>query len=74
MELPEDVLVNIKEYSMPLTRPDWRTLHKMPYTVYKKEFSKVYLIRWLKIQQNTNYKPIFENYFKIFGWRWYQTD
>jgi len=29
MELPQDVLLLIKEYSMPLTRPDWRTLHIM---------------------------------------------
>ena len=29
MELPEDVLRLVKEYSMPITRPDWRTLHKM---------------------------------------------
>ena len=29
MELPDDVLQIIKEYSRPLTRPDWRTLHKM---------------------------------------------
>lgn len=29
MELPDDVLKIIKEYSMPLTRSDWRTLHRM---------------------------------------------
>ena len=29
MELPQDVLLLIKEYSMPQTRPDWRTLHIM---------------------------------------------
>ena len=26
MQLPDDVLAIIREYSMPLTRPDWRTL------------------------------------------------
>ena len=30
MELPEDVVAIIREFSRPLTRPDWRTLHKMP--------------------------------------------
>lgn len=35
MELPEDVLKIIKEYSMPITRPDWRTLHIMPNYTYK---------------------------------------
>ena len=29
MELPGDVLSIIKEYSMPLTRPDWKRLHLM---------------------------------------------
>lgn len=29
MELPEDVLALIREFSRPLTRPDWRTLHLM---------------------------------------------
>ncbi len=29
MELPNDVLVVIKEFSRPRTRPDWRGLHLM---------------------------------------------
>ena len=29
MELPDDVLSLIKEFARPITRPDWRTLHKM---------------------------------------------
>jgi len=29
MELPDDVLQIIKEYSKPITRPDWRRVHKM---------------------------------------------
>lgn len=29
MELPEDVVALIREFSRPLTRPDWRTLHLM---------------------------------------------
>ena len=29
MELPDDVLAIIREFSRPMTRPDWRTLHKM---------------------------------------------
>jgi hypothetical protein len=33
MELPEDVLTIIKAYAQPMTRSDWRTLHKM--TEYK---------------------------------------
>ena len=37
MELPDDVLRIIKEYSKPVTRPDWRTLQKMPLSLYKRE-------------------------------------
>jgi len=29
MELPEDVLRIIREYSSPITRPDWKKIHKM---------------------------------------------
>lgn len=29
MELPDDVIKIIREFSKPVTRPDWRTLHKM---------------------------------------------
>ena len=34
MEIPDDVLQIIKEYAMPLTRPDWRRIHKMPYHLF----------------------------------------
>ena len=30
MELPDDILYIIRDYSRALTRPDWRTLHRMP--------------------------------------------
>ena len=30
MELPDDILSQIKEFSRPITRPDWRYLHRMP--------------------------------------------
>lgn len=44
MELPEDVLRIVKEYSMPITRPDWRTLHLMPNHIYKQMLMKYSLI------------------------------
>jgi len=44
MELPEDVLKIIKEYSRPLTRPDWKKMHHMPeftyYVLVAKEYNK----------------------------------
>jgi len=30
MEFPVEIVSMIKEFSMPITRPDWRTLHHMP--------------------------------------------
>ena len=42
MELPEDVLKIIKEYSRPLTRPDWRSLHCMPEFAYCVSLAKEY--------------------------------
>jgi len=30
MELPTDVQSIIHNYSLPLTRPDWRTMRRMP--------------------------------------------
>jgi hypothetical protein len=30
MEFPEDILKIIREYSKPMTRPDWRSLQRMP--------------------------------------------
>ena len=29
MQFPDDVLSIIKEFSQPITRPDWRTLHRV---------------------------------------------
>ena len=30
MELPDDILLLVRDFSRPVTRPDWRTLHRMP--------------------------------------------
>ena len=45
MEFPEDVLTLIKEYSMPVTRPDWRTLQLMTYDKYLTEYHDQYIAR-----------------------------
>jgi hypothetical protein len=29
MELPDEILAHIKDFSRPVTRPDWRDLHLM---------------------------------------------
>lgn len=48
MELPDDIIRLIKEYSMPVTRPDWRTLHRMTNEEYLADYRKEY-------QQRLNY-------------------
>jgi hypothetical protein len=60
MELPDDVIHLIKEYSMPNTRPDWRTLHKMTYQLFKDECFNQAILRWNKGGEN-----------KIFTLWWY---
>jgi hypothetical protein len=60
MELPEDVLQIIRDYSMPITRPDWRTLHIMPYNKYLKDYSIAYKQRELD-------KQIFYKYHRHLG-------
>jgi len=34
MELPDDVLRIIREYSRPLTNPNWKQLHKMTHAEF----------------------------------------
>ena len=47
MELPVEIQWLIKEYSMPLTRSDWRTIHRMNNMSFLREigytYNKVYL-------------------------------
>ena len=38
MELPVDIQRLIKEHSMPITRPDWRTLHIMTTETYLEDY------------------------------------
>jgi len=73
MELPQDVLPLIKEFSMPITRPDWRTLHKMPRKKFVNEFCRMMGKRTDKITDDpdfydiTTYMILFNasNYIKI---------
>ena len=42
MELPDDGLSHIRDFSRPMTRPDWRDLHRM--TAYR--FHRAILISY----------------------------
>jgi hypothetical protein len=37
MELPSDVLIIIKDFSRPMTRPDWRRVHRMTHANFYKD-------------------------------------
>jgi hypothetical protein len=52
MELPEDVLKIIREFSRPLTRPDWRTLHIMPQYEYIKILKEHTLVNTVVTPRN----------------------
>ena len=59
MELPDDVLQIIKEYSKPMTRPDWRRLHKMSYHLFHISVLERYNTRFfnLVLHFHENGKP-----------------
>lgn len=47
MELPDDILNNIKEYSQPITRPDWRKgcyYNRFPFRIYNIKYTFKYFI------------------------------
>lgn len=56
MELPTEIVEIIKEYSRPVTRSDWRYLHKYPVEQLEKDIDKEY-----KKSLNT-YGYYYENY------------
>ena len=53
MELPDDVLAIIKEYSLPITRPDWRTIHCMTGLDYYASLAKSFNKTKNKLYANT---------------------
>ena len=78
MELPDDIVQIIREYSKPLTRPDWRTMHLMKAIRLHNEFERQMFRRYKKLETVygvdflrllRSYKPIFDdiyyNNFKI---------
>ena len=72
MELPDDVLQIIREYSKPVTRPDWRTLHKMTQRHYNDEYYSQFFSRLSVLHRCrhdrynylvAHYKPVFAHLF-----------
>ena len=74
--LPEDVIHIIKEYSMPVTRADWKTNIVINERTLHSEFERQLCIRYRRLHTVHgseflrllgSYKPIFDNnYYKNF--------
>jgi hypothetical protein len=57
MQLPDDVLVIIREYSKPLTRPNWRTLNPLcRHILYNELYDGLY-------HGPIRFKPLFKRVF-----------
>ena len=73
MELPDDVLTIIKDYARPVTRPDWRTLHKMTNQQYKNEFYMQYVKRRIVLyscihsRNEAQYNTLESTYMRMFN-------
>ena len=52
MEFPEDILKIIKEYAKPVTRPDWRRIHRMTDAVFYRNLS------WFQYNEDNFIYPI----------------
>jgi len=62
MELPDDILQIIKDFSQPLTRPDWRSLHVMPHEQFI--LSAAQTINRTRTLPQSVYKMVQQNGFK----------
>ena len=68
MELPRVVRDLISEYAKPMTRPDWRSLHRMPSLEFYIELAKLFnqdtskKIYATAICYNSNYRYLIAYY------------
>jgi len=73
--IPDDIVKIIKEFSRPLTRPDWRTIHKFTQrdlTTELLNIPHVYIDTTCFVLQHKNILLIFDNYiFCVFRFRDY---
>jgi len=56
MDLPDDVISIIRDYSRPVTRPDWRTLHRLPSLQFHLDFIQHF---------NSSFKPALSLFIRI---------
>ena len=78
MELPDDVLATIKEFSRPITRPDWKTYIVISEKRLHAEFEKQLCIRYRRLAMTSgaelyrrDYKQLFNNnHYKLFKYKY----
>ena len=76
MNLPSNALVLIREYSRPITRPDWRKLNRLPmYKLYKEimrkkntswDYAKIFQIFIIDIQRGFTWSEL-KIYAQMYG-------
>jgi hypothetical protein len=73
MEFPEDIVQIISEYSKPLTRPDWRTLHIMKPIILHNEFVRQVFRRFKKLEtvDGDEFIRLISSYKQIFSFNHY---
>jgi len=69
MELPTDVISIIHEFSKPLTRNDWRLLHKMT----EDDFVRLLFLATIKINRSPLLKYTFHKASDIMNSKYYMT-
>jgi len=77
LELPQEIVSIIKEYAKPVTRPDWRTMHKFTQSELCKELfamTHVILSDNASVLMFKNMVLVFEdNVFCVFRFQEYLT-
>ena len=61
MQLPDDVLAIIRDYSKPVTRPDWRTIQPLSGHTFYTEIYHARCIQCAHRDTNVLYKRVFDN-------------
>jgi len=64
MELPDDVLKIIKEYSQPITRPDWRKgcyYNRFPYRIHNIKYTFNYFVLLIYRMYRYNITNLYDN-------------
>ena len=62
MELPDDLLHIVRDFSRPVTRPDWRTLKHMTATMFHQSIQETY---------NQCYLPVIDTFVHRYDQHYY---